>query len=57
MHEIVEENTHIRMLENFNLNNNTHIVSMSYAKNVGDRNTIINIGTSFYCDLVSSKIV
>ena len=32
MHEIVEENTHIRMLENFNLNNNIHIVSMSYAK-------------------------
>ena len=32
MHEIEEENTHIRMLENFNLNNNTHIVSMSYAK-------------------------
>ena len=53
MHEIEEENTHIRMLENVNLNNNTHIVSMSYAKYVGDRNTIINIGTSFYCDLVS----
>lgn len=55
MHEIEEENTHIRMLENFNLNNNTHIVSMSYAKY--NKYTIIDIGTSFYCDLVSSKIV